>query len=81
MGATDPKKRKDVENIIDAMIRLPFNYAIAEESANIYLNLKNRGMMIGFRDIFIAATARFHNLPMKTLNTKDFVRIERLTLI
>jgi predicted nucleic acid-binding protein len=34
-----------------------------------------------FRDIFIAATAIVNNLPVKTLNIKDFSRIPGLVLV
>jgi len=60
---------------------LPFDSLAAEKAAEIYLDLRQRGRLIEFRDIFIAATALDHNLPIKTLNTKDFERIEGLVLI
>lgn len=60
---------------------LPFDAVAAEKAADIYLDLRQRGMLIEFRDIFIAATALVHSLPIKTLNTKDFERIEGLKLI
>jgi len=80
MGATDAKKWHEVEVVLDPMLRLPFNQTIAVEAAKIYQHLRSQGMMIEFRDIFIAATARFHDLPVKTLNTKDFARIPGIRL-
>ena len=43
-----------------------------------YLKSKNRTVTV--KDIFIAATAISHNLPLKTRNKKDFQHIPELKL-
>lgn len=62
------------------MVELPFHDQIAIEAARIFQHLRKNGSMIEFRDIFIAASAIVNNLPLKTLNTKDFSRISGLVL-
>lgn len=54
--------------------------SIAEEAARIHLNLRSQGFAIDHRDIFIAATAKVHDLPIKTINTKDFSKVTGLKL-
>ncbi|MBI5916682.1 MAG: type II toxin-antitoxin system VapC family toxin [Bacteroidetes bacterium] len=80
MGAKDEAKWKEVEVVLGPMIRLPFNYAAAVEAAKIYQILQKQGNIIEFRDIFIAATALVNQLPVRTLNVKDFSRIPGLEL-
>ena len=43
--------------------------------------LKVKRKQIDLPDLFIAATAKYHNLPISTLNKKHFERIEQLILI
>ena len=81
MGAKDEAKWKDVEIVLGPMIRLPFNSAAAVEAAKIYQLLQRQGNIIGFRDIFIAASALVNQLPVRTLNIKDFTRIPGLELV
>jgi predicted nucleic acid-binding protein len=80
-GATDAQKWKEVENLLAPMSELPFRDEISIDAARIYQDLRSRGLLIEFRDIFIAATARYHHLPLKTLNVKDFSRIPGLQLV
>lgn len=80
IDATDAKKWKEAQSLISNFVELPLMPGIAMEAVNIYHDLRKQGLLIGHRDIFIAATVRFHNLPIKTLNVKDFSRIPGLTL-
>jgi predicted nucleic acid-binding protein len=43
--------------------------------------LKKRSQLIPTDDILIAATAISNNLPLATINVKDFSRIENLSLL
>lgn len=79
-GATDLKKWNEIEFLLAPMAELPFHDQIAIEAARIFQHLRKNGSMIEFRDIFIAASAIVNNLPLKTLNTKDFSRISGLAL-
>lgn len=80
MGATDEIKKRDVEILTTPLLILPFTKQIAEKSAEIYHNLRLKNKMIEFRDIFIAATAIVHDLPVLTHNTKHFERIDGLDI-
>lgn len=81
MGATTPQKWVDVKTLTDSIPVLAFNQEVAEKSAIIYQELKKTNKLIEFRDIFIAATALVHHLPVVTRNAKHFNRIKTLTVI
>ncbi len=81
MGATSIEKEKEVFILIDGIPILPFSDKVAQKAAQIYHDLRKRNKMIGFRDIFIAATALANDLPVKTNNRKDFDRVIGLVLV
>lgn len=60
---------------------LPFNNSCATTAASIYTTLKANNQLIGAEDILIAAIALTHNLPLATINTKHFSRVDNLRLI
>jgi len=60
---------------------LSFDNACAGTAAFIYATLKANNQLIGAEDILIAATALTHNLPLATINTKHFSRVDNLRLI
>ncbi len=74
-GANTEQKKEEIKILTSDLILLPFNYETAIKSAEIYNNLKSKNQLIEFRDIFIGATAIVNNLPILTLNKKDFERI------
>jgi len=80
MGATTDQKRNDIEILTGELIVLPFDEEASLEASRIYHQLKMQGMMIEFRDIFIAATAIVNNQELKSLNRKHFERIANLRL-
>lgn len=80
VGATNDSKRADLQVLLEGVPVLPLTAEIASLSAQIYLSLKRKSQLIEYRDIFIAATAMYHNVPLKTLNINHFSRIEGLTL-
>jgi tRNA(fMet)-specific endonuclease VapC len=63
------------------LLILPFTKPVAEKSAEIYHSLRLKNKMIEFRDIFIAATAIVHDLPILTHNAKHFERIDGLEIV
>lgn len=79
-GAKNEKHFEDIKIISNRIESIPLDDEIAEESALIYRSLKEKNQLIEFRDIFIAATAKYNDLCIATLNTKHFERIEGLTL-
>jgi tRNA(fMet)-specific endonuclease VapC len=81
MGASSKERQDEVEYLLEDAIILPLTKEISIKSAEIYNQLKKKNQIIEFRDIFIAATAIHHQLPIKTLNKKHFNRIEGLELL
>lgn len=59
----------------------PIIEAILLEGAAIQASLLVQNLAIGIGDIFIAATAIHHNLPLLTLNVKHFQRVMGLNLL
>lgn len=81
MGANDSQKKTDVDELLSGVFIIEFDKQIAEKSAEIYRDLKKKNLLIEFRDIFIAATALVHNVPVKTLNFKHFNRVDGLEIL
>ena len=80
MGATSHEKKHDIQILTEDIPVLSFDDAVAKKAAEIYHQLQKSNKIIEFRDIFIAATALVHALPIKTLNKKHFERISELTI-
>ncbi|MEM9339879.1 MAG: type II toxin-antitoxin system VapC family toxin [Bacteroidota bacterium] len=80
MGATTPQKWVDVKTLTDDIPALSFTKSISERAAMIYQELRKSGQLIEFRDIFIAATALVHELPVLTRNKKHFTRVKGLEI-
>jgi tRNA(fMet)-specific endonuclease VapC len=60
---------------------LDFNKPCAEEASQIYQYLKKENRLIDMADLLIGATALAYQLPLATLNIKDFEQIPNLELI
>lgn len=80
-GATDERKKKDIENIVSAAVVVSFSTDIAKEAGELYISLKKENRILEIRDIFIAATAVTFNLPIVTLNREHFERIKKIELL
>lgn len=80
-GATDIRKRQDVDALLQGVFILPLNAATAKNAGLIYQDLRKRGSMIEVTDILIAATALANDLPVKTLNIGHFQRISELVIL
>jgi predicted nucleic acid-binding protein len=59
---------------------LPFDLRTAEIAAELSGTLRKSRIQVESSDLFIAATAIVHDLPLATLNRKHFECIEGLTL-
>ncbi len=81
MGATDDIKQNDIRILTEDLPVLPFDDNVSRKAAEIYHKLRLKNKMIGFRDIFIAATCIVFDMPLKTLNKKHFIRIEALETV
>lgn len=60
---------------------LPFSHSAAVLSADIWADLRKRGLLIGEVDILIAGIALAESLAVATHNTSHFSRIAGLTLV
>jgi len=60
---------------------IPFDKYCSSTAIDIYIELKNKNKMIDIADIWIAATAKTHNIKIATLNHKHFSRISGLEII
>jgi len=78
MGATFPEKVNDIKLLTEDLTVLAFDDNVAKTTASIYHQVRQKNKMIGFRDIFIAATCMVNHLPVITLNKKHFERVEVL---
>lgn len=67
--------------IVREMDVLSFNTECVRQAVTIYRALKTRNALVPPMDIFIAATAIVHQLPLATLNAKHFERIKELALL
>jgi predicted nucleic acid-binding protein len=55
--------------------------AVIRQYADAYAGLRQKNELIGPNDLWIAATALAHELPILTRNSKEFMRIEDLGVI
>lgn len=60
---------------------LPFDNNVVKYAVLINSQLKQKRKQIDLADLFIAATANANNLPLTTLNRKQFDRIDSLEII
>jgi tRNA(fMet)-specific endonuclease VapC len=60
---------------------LPFTHDAAVHAADMWVDLKQRGQLIGDMDVLIAAVAMSEGLAVVTRNTRHFGRIAGLTVI
>lgn len=79
--SNSPKKRKkQLESLISRITVLPFASKEAEVAAVIRAELENIGTPIGPYDTLIAGIALSSNATLVTHNTKEFNRVEGLSL-
>jgi predicted nucleic acid-binding protein len=79
-GST-PANRDFVVALLDLTPVLPFDSACVHAAVDIYRNLRSSNQLIALPDLFIAATAVAHDLPLLTLNLSHFERINRLKVL
>jgi predicted nucleic acid-binding protein len=60
---------------------LPFTVETSAIAANTDAELKKKRKQIELQDLFIAATAIHHRLPLASLNKKHFERVDGLRLL
>ena len=69
-----------VSRFVASLQILPFDSECARIAARLNAGLLNRGTPVSITDVFIAATGLRHQWTIVTNNTKDFLRIDGLTL-
>ncbi len=74
------KRKNQLESLVSRINILPFTSKEAKISANIRANLENQGIPIGPLDNLIAGTAFCTNSILVTHNTKEFCRVDGLSI-
>jgi tRNA(fMet)-specific endonuclease VapC len=75
------KTGAQLESVISWMTVLPFGLPEARASALVRASLEKQGKPIGPIDILIAGTALRHGATLVTHNTREFGRVEGLSLV
>lgn len=68
-------------SILATISVIPFDESCVDTAVRLNSAFKRKRKQIDLADLFIAATALTHNLPMATLNKNHFERIDGLTII
>jgi predicted nucleic acid-binding protein len=76
-----PMNRTFWEQFLQNFQTFDFDNNCCLEAVRIRADLKQKNKMIEIPDLFIGATAKFHNLTLATLNKKHFDRISELDLV
>lgn len=79
-GAT-PSQLAFWDNVLQAVEVISLDEVSIDTAVATNSSLKRKRKQIDLADLFIAATAITHNLPLATLNKKHFERIDGLQLI
>jgi tRNA(fMet)-specific endonuclease VapC len=79
--SNNPKKReKQLSTLLEQVNIIEFGVQEARVSALIRADLEKKGTPIGAMDILIAGCAKANNLTLITHNTREFIRVEGLSL-
>jgi tRNA(fMet)-specific endonuclease VapC len=74
------RRRRDLKELAEALVVLPFGAAEARTAARIRTTLEAAGRSIGPHDVLIAATALTNGAVLVTHNVREFRRVEGLQL-
>jgi predicted nucleic acid-binding protein len=72
--------QESLKGLLRKISCLPFDTRTAEIAANLSRKLRKNRVQVVSSDLFVAATAIAHNLPLATLNRKHFKHIDGLML-
>ncbi len=75
------RSRRFIRDLISWLDVIPFDSRCAEVRAEIHEHLRQRGMLIGERDLQIAATALAGGHQLATLNLSEFERVPGLEVV
>lgn len=74
------EKLHEVQNFLDGIFVLVFDENCAVKASEIQKELKSKGSLLDFRDIFVAAISIMNSCTLVTFNKKHFSRINDLDL-
>ncbi len=69
------------DSVLKQITIIPFDESTVDTAVSINSELKRKRKQIDIADLFIAATALFYDIPLATLNTKHFDRIDDLKVL
>jgi len=81
IGATSTAQKDYWKNFIEKVRIISLDSEIIQTTIILNEKLKRTSNLIESADLFIAATAIHNNLPLATLNNKQFDRVANLELV
>ena len=79
-SASPKKSEQQLANLLSVVSVLPFGRNEVNSAVKIRVDLERRGLPIGPYDVLIAAIAMANHAILVTHNTKEFSRIEQLSI-
>ena len=80
-GAVKARRLAFVEHLLASLPAVPIGEPIARMHAALWADLAAHGQMIGGHDLWIAATALSHDMPVVTGNVREFERVPGLRVL
>ena len=78
----EPERRLEDVKILRSYVNvLPFNGETADKASEICVSLETSGEPLEIRDLFIAASAIMHGIPLITRNISHFKRVPNLKAV
>ncbi len=81
IGVSSGKDENYWDTIFNDITIIPFTTAINKIAINCSKKLRNSGQQLEFKDLIIGATAIHKHLPLATLNSKHFDKLDSLLII
>lgn len=69
------------DTVLQSVTIIPFDEICVNSAVSINTNLKRKRKQLDLADLFIAATALTHALPIATMNRKHFDRVDDLKIL
>ena len=76
-GVREGEERSALDSMTSALTTLPVTEDIAREGGLLCREYR-KSHQIGLADCLIAATAKFHDLPLRSLNLKHYPMLEKI---